>query len=723
MTFELVVDRAQAEDITSNQCLASMDEKMMAKQGLQVGDILMLKSYRGREALVRLGDPLPEDTGTNIIRLERFTKQALKAKLNETIEAKEFTCGPVKKITLIPAIDVTTAHDLESHVRETLVGNRTPVAIDSILYINFPHSSAGITYAVHDLEDGPGIITADTEIKLDFHEAHVVEGAVDVTFEDIGGLEDQIRLVREFVQLPLQVPYAYNQLGIKAPRGIIFYGPPGTGKTYLAQAVANEIGARFFFINGPDIIGTLSGETEGNLRRMFNEAAHHAPSIVIIDEVDAIAPKRGTAGTLSDTRAVTALLSAMDGMQKVSGVIVIGTSNRVEAIDVALRRPGRFDREIFFAPPKAKGRLEILEIHTREMPLEQDAVDYLPELARVTHGFVGADLMEICREAGLQALRRNSEFLKDYKKALRFEAKKISVRREDFEHALQTIRPSAMREVLVTIPSVRWQDVGGLAAIKERLRELIEMPLKRPEVFQQMNMTPENGILLHGPSGSGKTLLAKAVANECGINFISVEGPEVFGQWLGESEETLRHIFTVARQTAPTIIFFDQIEAIAATREAASESKTTERVVSQLLTELDGIEPRSHVIVLAATNRLDMVDKSILRSGRFGTHIYVPLPNEEERADILRIHLGQAPLSPKIAVKTLIKRLARNTEGFSGAQLKNLCDEAKLQSLRSCKFEFAPGLTEACFERALEIVLNDPAVAQKKEGVIKGKKR
>ena len=256
MLFELVVDRAQAEDITSNQCLANMDQKMMAKHGLQVGDILMLKSYRGREVLVRLSDPLSEDTGTNIIRLERFTKQALKAKLNETIEAKEFPCDPVKKIVLIPAIDVTTAHDLEPHVRETLVRNRTPVAIDSILYINFPHSTAGITYTVHDLDDGPGIITADTEIKLDFHEAHVVEGAIDVTFEDIGGLEEQIRLVREFVQLPLQVPYAYNQLGIKAPRGIIFYGPPGTGKTHLAKAVANEIGARFFFINGPDIIGT-----------------------------------------------------------------------------------------------------------------------------------------------------------------------------------------------------------------------------------------------------------------------------------------------------------------------------------------------------------------------------------------------------------------------------------------------------------------------------------
>lgn len=714
MFFELIVDRAQVEDITSNKYLASLDPKIMVKQGLKEGDILKLKSYRGRETLVRLASPLSEDTGTNIIRLERFTKQALKAKLNETIEAEKISCTPIKKIVLVPAIDVTTAHDLDKHIRETLVNNKTPVAIDSILYINFPHSTAGITYSVHELEDGPGIITNETEIKLDYHEAHVIEGAIDVTFEDIGGLEEQIRLVRELVQLPLQIPYAYTQLGIKPPRGIIFYGPPGTGKTHLARAVANEIGARFFFINGPDIIGTLSGETEGNLRRLFNEAAHHAPSIVIIDEIDAIAPKRGQTGTLSDSRAVTTLLSAMDGLQKVNGVIIIGTSNRLEAIDIALRRPGRFDREIFFPPPNVKGRLEILEIHSREMPLEQEALDYLPTLAERTHGFVGADLMELCREAGLNALRRNSEFLKDYRKAIRFETKKISVKREDFEYSFRKIRPSAMRDVLITIPNISWHDIGGLNSIKERLREIIEMPLKKPELYQEMNIVPENGVLLYGPPGTGKTLLAKAVANECGINFISVEGPEIFGQWLGESEETIRYIFNVARQTAPTIIFFDQIEAIASTREAISESKTTERVVNQLLTELDGIEPRNHVIVLAATNRLDMVDKSILRSGRFGTHIFVPLPNEEERIEILKVHLRQTPLSLKVSFSEFLKYLAKKTDGFSGAELKFLSDEAKLQSLKSCQFESVKGLTEECFEKALNIILNDRTMVKKK---------
>ncbi|MFH1625105.1 MAG: AAA family ATPase, partial [Pseudomonadota bacterium] len=559
----------------------------------------------------------------------------------------------------------------------------------------------------------PGIITAETEISLDYHESHVVEGAIDVTFEDIGGLEEQIRLVRELVQLPLQIPYAYTQLGIKAPRGIIFYGPPGTGKTHLARAVANEISARFFFINGPDIVGAISGETESNLRRIFNEAVHHAPSAVIIDEVDAIAPKRGQTGTLSDTRAVTQLLSSMDGLQQTNGVIVIGTSNRLEAIDVALRRPGRFDREIFFPPPDVKGRLEILEIHSREMPLAQDASDYLPTLAQITHGFVGADLMELCREAGLKALRRNSNFLKDHRKAIRFEARSISVEREDFEYSLSKIRPSAMREVLITIPNVRWEDIGGLHSIKERLRELIEMPLKKPDVFQQIDFKPETGILLHGPPGTGKTLLAKAVANECGINFISVEGAEIFRQWLGESEETLRHIFSVARQTAPTIILFDQIEAIAATREAQSESKTTERVVSQLMMELDGIEPRSHVIVLAATNRLDMVDRSILRSGRFGIHIFIPLPDEKERAEILRIHLKKTPLSPETSLHEITTYLAKKTDSFSGAELKSLCDEAKLQSLKSCGFESVRALTTECFEKAFKMFVKDRNMTRK----------
>jgi len=701
MSFSLVVDRA-SEEIISSPCLASMDETIMAEQNLLVGDLLKLTSYRGREVLVRLAQPLREDKGTNIIRLDRFAKQGLKARLNENIEAEKIVLRSIKKATLIPAIDVSTAHHLPQHIRQTLVDNQTPVAIDSVLYINFPQSTAGTTYTVHALDAGPGIITAETEIRLEDRDAHAIEGSIDITFEDIGGLENQIRLVREFVQLPLQIPFAYTQLGIKPPRGVIFYGPPGTGKTHLARAIANEISARFFYINGPDIIGTFSGETEGNLRRMFNEAIHHAPSIVIIDELDAIAPKRGHLGTLSDTRAVTQLLSIMDGMQQVNGVIVIGTSNRLEEIDMALRRPGRFDREIFFAPPDVKGRQEILEIHSREMPLDQEAAAYIPELAANTHGFVGADLMEICREAGLNALRRNSDFLKDYRKAIRFEAQNLQIKKEDLEYSLNNVHPSAMREVLITIPSVKWQEVGGLKNVKVRLKELIEMPLKNPSVFENMDIKSECGIMLYGPSGTGKTMLAKAIANECGMNFIPLEGPEIFGQWLGESEEAIRHIFHVARLTAPTIVFFDQIEAIAAKRDLATDSRTTARVVSQLLTELDGIEPRSRVIVLAATNRIDMLDPSILRSGRFGTHIFVPLPDEDERTEILRLQIGNARLDNGLSPEDLARELASKTEDFSGAELKYLCDEAKMEALRDSNFAMTTEIKAACWETSLE---------------------
>lgn len=701
MSFALIVDRA-TEEIMSSPCTASMDETMMAKQNLQVGDLLKLTSYRGREVLIRLVQPLREDRGTNIIRLDRFTKQGLKARLNEHIEAETIALRFIEKITLIPAVDVSTAHHLPQHIKITLANNQVPVAIDSVLYINFPESTAGTTYTVHALDAGPGIITAETEISLEDRDAHQIEGSIDVTFEDIGGLENQIRLVREFVQLPLQIPFAYTQLGIKPPRGVIFYGPPGTGKTHLARAIANEISARFFYINGPDIIGTFSGETEGNLRRMFNEAIHHAPSIVIIDELDAIAPKRGHLGTLSDTRAVTQLLSIMDGMQQVNGVMVIGTSNRLEEIDMALRRPGRFDREIFFAPPDVQGRQEILEIHSREMPLDQDAAAYLPELAARTHGFVGADLMEICREAGLNSLRRNSDFLKDYRKAIRFEAQTLQIKKEDFEYSLKNVHPSAMREVLITIPSIKWQQVGGLKSVKVRLKELIEMPLNKAAVFESMNITPECGIILYGPSGTGKTMLAKAIANECGMNFIPLEGPEIFGQWLGESEEAIRHIFHVARLTAPTVIFFDQIEAIAAKRDLAADSRTTARVVSQLLTELDGIEPRSRVIVLAATNRIDMLDPSILRSGRFGTHIFVPLPDEDERAEILRLYIGNARLVDGQSLEELARELALKTEDFSGAELKYLCDEAKMEALRNSNFTVVSNITATCLEKSLE---------------------
>jgi transitional endoplasmic reticulum ATPase len=536
---------------------------------------------------------------------------------------------------------------------------------------------------------------------LHYHDAHVPEGVFDVTFEDVGGLDKQIRLIRELVQLPLKYPHVYRHLGINPPRGIILYGPPGAGKTHLVRAVANEVEARFYYINGPDVIGTYTGETEANLRRMFNEASHHSPSIIFIDELDAMAPKRGETGAHSDTRAVTQLLALMDGLKRVDAVIVIGTTNRLDAVDAAFRRPGRFDREIFVGPPDVAGRRQILEIHTREMPLSDDAQNFLDEIARRTHGFLGADLMELCRDAGLSRLRRSAGNLADHRAAFRIPLQDMRVEAEDFELALSQTRPSALRETLITIPDVSWRDIGGLAAAKERLRETVELPLRHPQLLSASGLPPHVGALLFGPPGTGKTLLAKAIANECGINFIAVDGPEIFTKWLGESEEGVRQIFRIARQVAPAVVFFDQLEAIAPVRGTHSGAMTTDRVVSQLLAELDGVEQLSRVIVLGATNRIDLIDPSVLRPGRFGMHIAVNLPDAEERREILKICLSKG--SQQIAaLDEIVAAMTPVTDGFSGAELRQLCDNAKRIAMKRSGFTEAAAPTVADMTQSLK---------------------
>ncbi|MEK7879197.1 MAG: AAA family ATPase [candidate division NC10 bacterium] len=705
--FQASVDHLANELAAGSRLLASLDGVLMRRHGLAPEEIIRVSTVRGRSVLARLTPPDTGDDGSGVVRLERFLRQALKAHLNETVEIEPVTVGAATTVELTPAIDVSTAHDLLPHLKRVLAESRTPVSVGAVIYVSFPGSSAGTTYEVHRLPDGPGYVTEATEIVLHYHDAHLAEGAFDITFEDVGGLDRQIRSVRELVQLPLQFPHVYRQLGINPPRGIIFFGPPGTGKTHLARAVANEVDARFYYINGPDVVGTYSGETEGNLRRIFTEAGHHAPSIVFIDELDALAPKRGETGAHSDTRAVTQLLSLMDGLKRVDAVIVIGTTNRIDSVDSAFRRPGRFDREIFFGPPDARGRREIIEIHSREMPLSREALAFLDEAARRSHGFVGADVMELCREAGLSALRRSASVLQDHRVAFRIQPENLQVEREDFEAAFSQVRPSALRETLITVPDVGWRDVGGLGAVKERLSELVERPLRDPQVFAAMGLAPHSGILLYGPPGTGKTLLAKAIANECGVNFIAVDGPELFTKWLGESEEGVRHIFRIARQVAPTVVFFDQLDAIAPVRGQHTGSMTTERVVNQLLAELDGMEPLSRVIVVGATNRLDLVDPSILRPGRFGVHVQVPLPDVEARREILRIHLRQASFESDSELEEILDLLSVNTEGFSGARLGHLCQEVKRYALRSEGFARPVPLALAHAREALKQQLND----------------
>lgn len=697
--MQVIVERLPLEQ-PSSAVLVSLDPEVMESEGIAPGDAMLIQSYLGRCIPARVGLPREEYRGKQRLLIDRFLRQALRVHFGDRVDVEKIEPAPIARMVIAPSVDLLGAHGLSEHVHKTLAAEGALAGLGSVLYIRFPNSVAGTRYVVEDIEPGPGVITDDTEVVLRFSDAaKVADESVQVTFEDVGGLQREIALIRELVELPLRFPFAYQQVGINPPRGIILYGPPGAGKTHLARAIANEVNARFFYINGPEIVGTSYGETESNLRKIFAEATHHAPSIIFVDELDAIAPKRGQVGTQTDVRMVGQFLSLMDGLSRADAVMVIGTTNRVDAIDPAFRRPGRFDREIAILPPDVRGRREILAIHTREMPLSEEATAYLDYVAQETHGFVGADLMELCREAGLSCVRRNYG---DVPPGLIEGYRPLTVEKEDFEQALAKVKPSGMREALIGIPDVSWDDIGGLKEVKARLYELVELPLTNPAVFNSLGIQTPGGILLYGPSGTGKTLIARALANRCEANFISVNGPEIFSKWLGESEEAVRHIFQLGRQVAPAIIFFDQLDAIAPRRSADVASRTSERVVNQILAELDGLQPLSRVIVIAATNRVDLVDPAILRPGRLGTHLYLPMPDLEARKEILQVHLRNLPCIDK--VDDLMDNLATKTEGFSGADLEALCREAKLAALREGGYTSAIPLRRDHFEQALRRV-------------------
>lgn len=703
MSIKLSVERLKSElTNVASKSLVHIDADVLDRHGLQVGAVIKISTDFSRHPIpARIGESYEEDRGQKIIRLDRFLRTALKAKINQEVEIQLVSMVPeLESVTLMPPIDVSTAHHLNHHLQEGFMANRTPLGRGSVVYATFHGSVAGTTYKVTKVQPDIGEVSAKTKIYVEVPASGGIKADEDVTFEDIGGMQKEITLVRELVQLPLQFPQVYRQLGILPPHGIIFYGPPGSGKTYLARAIANEVRAGFHYINGPDVVGAMYGETEANLRKIFAEAAHHAPSIVLIDELDAIAPHREKSGAQSDVRMVTQLLSLLDGLMKVDGVVVIGTTNRVDAIDVALRRPGRFDREIFIGPPSAAGRLDILRIHSREMPLTEQAALHLDHVAAITHGFVGADLMELCREAGLNALRHSSSGLLNHLAAFRVQENMLEVDARDFDSALTKVRPSAIREAFVTIPNVAWDDIGGLAEIKEQLQNIVERPLKRPEVFLAAGVTPPTGILLYGPPGTGKTLVAQALAKSCGVNFLAMDGPEVFTKWLGESEEAIRHIFRVARQLAPSIIFFDQLDALAPLRGSDSGSRTTERVVNQLLAELDGME-RAHgnVIAIAATNRIDLVDPSVLRPGRLGTHLHLPLPDHDDRLEIFQKETRGGKL--RVHGDQLFANLARQTAGCSGADIHAFCVQARMNALKRADYQELPALVEDDFAVAI----------------------
>ena len=539
-------------------------------------------------------------------------------------------------------------------------------------------------------------ITHDTQVHIRSEPVPEIRGVPRTTYEDIGGLHEEIQRIREMVELPLRHPELFQRLGIDPPKGVLLHGPPGCGKTLLARAVANESEANFFSINGPEIMSKFYGESEARLREIFQQAQQNAPSIIFIDEIDAIAPKREEVTGEVERRVVAQLLALMDGLAARGNVIVIGATNRPDALDPALRRPGRFDREIEIGVPDKQARYEILQIHTRGMPLAED-VD-LKKLAEMTHGYTGADIAALCRETAMKALRRYlPEINLEEERIPPSVLEKMEIRMEDFLNAYKEITPTAMREVYVEIPTVHWEDIGGLEDVKKELREAVEWPLKNPEIFKRFGIRPPKGILLYGPPGCGKTLLARAVATESEANFITIKGPEVFSKWVGESEKAVREVFRKARMAAPAVIFFDEFDSLVPRRGmGVGDSMVTERVISQLLTEMDGIMRLEDVVVIAATNRPDIIDPAVLRPGRFDRLIYVPTPDEKARLEIFKIYTKNMPLAKDVN----LEELARATKGYSGADIEALCREAALNALR--RDLNAKEVTKADFDAAME---------------------
>jgi transitional endoplasmic reticulum ATPase len=672
--------------------LAAVDRAAMDELELDNGDYILLKGKGGGRAVARVWPGYPEDTGSGIVRIDGRLRQEADVGIDDTIEIEKADVEPATSITVALPQNLRIRGNIGPHIRNKLSGQ----AITQGQTVPFslglgPISNVGgqkIPLKIAETNPtGTVVVTDQTEIEVSEKPAEQIVGdqataddreTPSVTYEDIGGLDGELEQVREMIELPMRHPELFQQLGIEPPKGVLLHGPPGTGKTLMARAVANEIDAYFTTISGPEIMSKFYGESEEQLREIFDEAEENAPAIVFIDEIDSIAPKRDDTSGDVERRVVAQLLSLMDGLEERGDVIVIGATNRVDAIDPALRRGGRFDREIEIGVPDKDGRREILQVHTRGMPLN-DGID-LDAYAESTHGFVGADLEQLAKESAMNALRRvrpDIDLEADQIDADVLEAMEVS--ENDFKEALKSIEPSALREVFVEVPDVSWESVGGLDDTKERLRETIQWPLEYPEVFEQMDMQAAKGVLLYGPPGTGKTLLAKAVANEANSNFISIKGPELLNKYVGESEKGVREVFEKARANAPTVVFFDEIDSIAGERGGnSSDSGVGERVVSQLLTELDGIEDLEDVVVIATSNRPDLIDSALLRPGRLDRHIHVPVPDEAGRRKIFEVHTRNKPLADDVD----LDRLARRTEGYVGADIEALTREAAMAATR-----------------------------------------
>jgi transitional endoplasmic reticulum ATPase len=670
--IQLRVGDARQRDV--GRGIARIDQRTMQKLGISAGDVIEVVNKRTTSAIA--WPAYSEDQNRDIIRIDGFTRKNAGAAINEYVVIRPAKVKTALSITLAPVdMRLNVDEDFTNFVRNRLM-ERTLVEGDTTLVMMLGHA---IPFTVTKTRPH-GIIkvTAETKLTILNEPAPEAKGLPRTTYEDIGGLHEEIQRVREMVELPLRHPELFQRLGIEPPKGVLLHGPPGCGKTLLARAVANESEANFYSINGPEIMSKFYGESEARLREIFQQAQQNSPSIIFVDELDAIAPKREEVTGEVERRVVAQLLALMDGLSGRGNVIVIGATNRPSALDPALRRPGRFDREIEIGVPDKQGRYEVLQIHTRGMPLAED-VD-LKKLSELSHGYTGADLAALGRETAMKALRR-------YLPQINLEEERIppsvldkmEVKMDDFFNAYKEVTPTAMREVYIEVASVHWDDVGGLDDVKQHLKEAVEWPLKTPEIFSKLGIKPPKGILLYGPPGCGKTLLARAVATESEANFISIKGPEVFSKWVGESEKAIREVFRKARMAAPAVVFLDEMDSLTPRRGMGmSDSGVSERVISQLLTEMDGILSLQDIVVIAATNRPDMVDSAVLRPGRFDRLIYVPEPDEKSRLQIFKIYTKEMPLTQDVD----LNQMAGATKYYSGADIESLCREAAMHTLR-----------------------------------------
>ena len=669
--------------------LAAIDRQAMAEMELENGDYILLDGSGGR-TVARVWPGYPEDEGRGIVRIDGRLRRETGVGVDDTVGVEPAEVNPARRLTVALPQNLRVRGNIAPMIRQNLSGQA--VTENQTVPVSFglgPLSSMSgqkVPLKIADSEPGGTVVVTDsTEIEISERPAEQLSEATpeesttpNVTYEDIGGLDTELEQVREMIELPMRHPELFQQLGIEPPKGVLLEGPPGTGKTLMARAVANEIDAHFTDISGPEIMSKYYGESEEQLREVFEEAAENAPAVVFIDEIDSIAPKRDDTSGDVERRVVAQLLSLMDGLEERREVVVIGATNRVDALDPALRRGGRFDREIEVGVPDKAGRTEILQVHTRGMPLAE-GID-LDQYAENTHGFVGADIEQLAKEAAMNALRRirpELDLEQDEIDAKTLE--RLEVSQQDFKQALKGIEPSALREVFVEVPDTTWDQVGGLEGTKERLRETIQWPLEYPQVFEAMDMQAAKGVLMYGPPGTGKTLLAKAIANEAQSNFISIKGPELLNKYVGESEKGVREVFEKARSNAPTVVFFDEIDSIAGERgQRSGDSGVGERVVSQLLTELDGLEELEDVVVIATTNRPDLIDQALLRPGRLDRHVHVPVPDAEARRKIFEVHTRDKPLADGVDLGSL----ADQTEGYVGADIEAVCREASMAASR-----------------------------------------